>query len=431
MKSIRLKILVWCFGIVFLSIVALAGVALIPAASRFSPMRFMREVINLQAEDAVRFCVDGDMEGLRNYLAKMDERFQANHYLADIHGIDVVTQADHSALLAATGGNLDRPTRFNGRRVMVVAADGGKYRFIVSPRLPLDPLAQLPYFLLIAGAMAAFCWTLAVDIAKPLQQMSEVVKCFGAGHLQARLRVIRKDEIGQLGIAFDQMADRIETLLRAERQLLQDISHELRTPLSRLGVAIQLVKRDDERDAAIHQLERDVDRLGVLAGDLVAMTKAEGDTSREPSELVRLDLLAMEIVENVSVEAHSKRCTIEFRNLSGELEIRGMRELLWRAIENIMRNAIRHTPAGTCVEVTLTSSTDAELTIRDHGSGVPEQELQRIFNAFYKVDPSRNSETGGVGLGLAIAQRAVNLHHGEITAENASPGLRVRIRLPL
>jgi two-component system sensor histidine kinase CpxA len=281
--------------------------------------------------------------------------------------------------------------------------------------------------------MGIFCWILAVDIAAPLKTMAEGMTRFGAGDLNARLGVKRADEIGRLSQSFDAMADRIQLLLHAERRLLQDISHELRSPLARLSVAGQLIKREDKRVEATAQIERETERLGVLIGDLVAVTRAEGDPAASRRELVRLDLLVEEIVENCAMEADMKNCRIAVLNEVGELELQGVQELLWRAIENVLRNAILHSPPRGIVEVTLTRRGDreAQVSIRDSGPGVPPQQLDDIFQPFYRIDESRNAKTGGVGLGLAIAQRAINLHHGEIVAENADPGLRVQIRLPI
>jgi signal transduction histidine kinase len=114
--------------------------------------------------------------------------------------------------------------------------------------------------------------------------------------------------------------------------------------------------------------------------------------------------------------------------------LHGDREVLRRAIENVLRNAVRYTPAGAAVVIELSRSPSQDavrISIRDHGPGVPEESLERIFQPFFRLDDSRDSATGGVGLGLAIAHRAVTLHHGKLWAENGHPGLRVWIELPV
>jgi two-component system sensor histidine kinase CpxA len=145
-----------------------------------------------------------------------------------------------------------------------------------------------------------------------------------------------------------------------------------------------------------------------------------------------LDLrqLVQELLESSRMEADARGCGFHFED-GGRLMVRGDRELLRRAIENVLRNAIRYAPEGTTIDVTLESAQGhAAISIRDYGPGVPDEMLPKIFQPFFRVDGSRDSQTGGVGLGLAIAHRAIGAHHGEITAQNAGPGLRVRMEIP-
>jgi two-component system sensor histidine kinase CpxA len=254
---------------------------------------------------------------------------------------------------------------------------------------------------------------------------------FGAGDLSVRVNSSRKDEIGEVGRAFDRMAERIGTLLTAERRLLQDISHELRSPLARLSFAAELARTADDRDAAIARMNKEIARLTDLVGGLIQVTRAEGDPAANSSESLRLDQLLGEVIEDCQVEADARGCRIAFAG-SGELTMHGDREILRRAIENVIRNAIRYTPADTSVDVQLDATADvARIRVRDYGPGVPPEALPKIFQPFFRVDDSRYTATGGVGLGLAIASRAIGLHHGKLWAENTAPGLRVWIELPL
>jgi two-component system sensor histidine kinase CpxA len=221
------------------------------------------------------------------------------------------------------------------------------------------------------------------------------------------------------------MAERIQTLLAAERRLLLDISHELRSPLARLGVAVELARSGDDQAAALDRIQKEADRLNDLVGELLQVTRAEGDPTSIRRELVRLDELVRDIVETNRIEATARGCELALE-VSGAVQIEGQPELLRRAIENVLRNAIPHTPTGTTVEIGLRGST---ICVRDYGSGVPEDELPRIFDPFYRVENDRDRSSGGVGLGLAIARRAVELHHGSLHARNANPGLLVEIRL--
>ena len=254
---------------------------------------------------------------------------------------------------------------------------------------------------------------------------------FGRGDLSARAESVRRDELGQLARTFDRMADRIETLLAAERRLLLDISHELRSPLARLGVAIELARSGDATDSALNRIQKESDRLNSLVGQLLQVTRAEGDPASLHRDLVRLDQLVQQLVEDSAIEAAAHGCSILYQ--SGQpVTIAGDPELLRRAVENVLRNAIRYAPRDTTVEVRLSrSDSGAVVAIRDHGPGVPEDALPRIFDPFYRVESDRNRLSGGIGLGLSIARRAVELHRGSIRAANANPGLKIDLEFPV
>jgi two-component system sensor histidine kinase CpxA len=264
----------------------------------------------------------------------------------------------------------------------------------------------------------------------PLRKLQRVVDRFGRGDMEARIKSGRKDEIGDLSRAFDEMADRIGTLLVAERRLLQDVSHELRSPLTRLEVAVELASTSDEPKGSLGRIKRDIARLTVLVNELLALTRAEGDPAALDMEEVRLDDLLRGLTEDCGLEAMAKGCRLQLR-IKNRCSVRGDSELLHRAIENVIRNAIRHAPGDTAIEVEL--NTDGGCTmvaVRDYGPGVPEDLLEAIFDPFFRVERHRSRSSGGVGLGLAIARRSVNLHQGQITACNATPGLVVTIQLP-
>jgi len=235
--------------------------------------------------------------------------------------------------------------------------------------------------------------------------------------------------LGQLGRAVDQMAERIESLLKSQRRLLQDISHELRSPLARLGVAVELARGGGDPETALNRIEREADRLNMLVGELIQVTRAEGDPAGLATEPLRLDDLVRVIVDDAHIEAERHGIELDLQVCEADLE--GNPELLRRAIENIVRNAIRYSPEGGRVEVKLKRiGTDYRVGVRDFGSGVPEEALIHIFDPFYRVEKDRGRTSGGVGLGLAIAKRAVELHRGLMRASNQHPGLLVEIELP-
>jgi two-component system sensor histidine kinase CpxA len=227
------------------------------------------------------------------------------------------------------------------------------------------------------------------------------------------------------------MADRIETLLEAERRLLLDVSHELRSPLARMSLAIELARSGGE-DLPRHldRIEKEAGKLNSLVGELLQVTRAEGDRSRMVLQPIAVEELVQQVVDESRIEANERPCQLTISTAEA-LQVEGDPDLLHRALENILRNAIRYTAPNSEVNLTITSERgEAVITIRDHGPGAPDGSLARLFDPFYRVEPDRDRASGGVGLGLAIARRAIQLHGGRVHAENADPGLRVIIHLP-
>jgi signal transduction histidine kinase len=248
----------------------------------------------------------------------------------------------------------------------------------------------------------------------------------------------RHDEMAELMRDFDRMADRLQKLVNAQRRLLTDISHELRSPLARLNVALELARQRSGPDAgsALERIDREAGRLNEMIQRLLTIARLEGgDESIQPSP-VPLEQLIQEIARDAAFEAQNRRCEVEVI-IVDHCVVSGSVSLLHSAIENVVRNAIRYTQPGTSVQVRLETGTgpngpEAVVRVTDSGSGVPENALEKLFRPFYRIDDARGRETGGVGLGLAITERAVSLHQGTIRAANRPQGgLMVEIRLPL
>jgi signal transduction histidine kinase len=270
-----------------------------------------------------------------------------------------------------------------------------------------------------------------VGVVIPIGRIANTIAAFGQGNLSVRVKTGRPDEIGQLGRSFNEMAERLERLIVSERRLLGDISHELRSPLARLKFAVKLARTSPDSKTAIDRIEKDVDRIASLVSDIVEITFVEGDPALRGAEAVQITEVVDDVVRDCAVEAEARGCRIEFMGrIDGE--VLGGRELLRRAIENVLRNAIRYSPEGTAIMVYLSEKEQsAVIVVRDHGPGVPPEMLARIFDPFFRVEEARTSNGGGSGLGLSIAKRAVQAHHGSIVAENATPGLRVSLAIPL
>lgn len=288
----------------------------------------------------------------------------------------------------------------------------------------------MPYYLWIGAAALGFSYILTLLLASPLRALEHTVQRFGAGDLSARAAVVRKDEFGELASSFNLMAERIETLLTAERRLLQDVSHELRSPLARLEFAIELARTSANSDKAFDRIKKETERLGILVSELLQVTRAENDPQSRNLSAIPLPDLLKDVIADTSVESEARNVSLHLA-VTDPLQLSGDRELLRRAVENILRNAIRFAPESTAIDVTLREHADhAIIAVRDYGPGVPEESLTSLFKPFFRVEADRNRDSGGVGLGLSIAQRAVAIHQGQIRARNAHPGLLVEIELP-
>jgi two-component system sensor histidine kinase CpxA len=431
MRSIFAKILIWSLGTCALAPVAYWAIE--RRLERHGPSEAdpFWSMVALVEDDTCRAYEERGPDGLAAHLRWLDSKLPGEHFLTDARGRDLVTGVDRAELLRPWSTQAGPPRMPDGRIVLAGRPRGGRYRFLTVVRPWFEKPNMLPYFGAIVLVIAGLGSILALHLISPLRHLRGVVDRFGRGDLAARARSTRKDEIGELSRAFDEMADRIKTLLSAERRLLQDVSHELRSPLTRLDVAADLALTSPDRGASLGRIKREIVRLSSLVDELLQLTRAEGDPSARVPEEVRLNELLRDLVFDCAVEAEAKGCRLALcAEESGA--IRGERELLRRAIENVVRNAIRHAPEGTAVEIDLERRDGAaSLVVRDHGPGVPPDRLEAIFEPFFRVEPDRSRTSGGVGLGLAIARRAVVLHRGRISARNAGPGLAVSIELPL
>lgn len=428
MRSIFTKIFLWFLATLLFAIGALILTAFWNNRAHRPDEPFAR-MLAFECDEASSAYRSEGKEALTGYLASLDRHFPGAHHFLDAWGRDVVTGDDRAALVSKVVPSTWFPRRHS--QVHAEVCDGGQHMLLSNlPPRQDSTLTMLDYGWVLV-TVALLCWVLAVQLASPLRRLKETVDCFGRGDLSARMHSRRKDEIGEVSRAFDRMAARIETLLRAERRLLQDVSHELRSPLARLGFAVELARKGPDRESALRQIKKDVERLGELVGELLEVTRAEGDPATGEQDEIDLAGLVHALVEECGIEATARSVRMPVHD-GQPLMVRGNRELLRRAIENVLRNALRYAPDETSVEVVIERERDrATVAVRDFGCGVPSAQLDQIFQPFFRVDTARASASGGVGLGLAITRRAVELHHGNVRAENANPGLRVTVELPL
>lgn len=282
------------------------------------------------------------------------------------------------------------------------------------------------------------CYFLARQLTRPILRLQEASTQIADGKLDARVDASverRGDEFGDLGREFNAMAARIQDLLSSQRQLISDVSHEVRSPLARMNLALDLARRRLGNDPAFDRLSLDLDKLNEMIGRLLTIAKLESGAAPIERRTVELCRVVGEIVDDAQMEARERRCSIVYE-CDGDFKVAGDENLLRSAIENVIRNAVYYTHPGTEIKVALRQEhrpegTMAALAVRDRGPGVPETDLEKIFAPFYRVAEARDRQSGGAGLGLAIAFRVTQMHGGRISANNRDGGgLEMTIALP-
>ena len=275
------------------------------------------------------------------------------------------------------------------------------------------------------------CASVAAYITLRMRDIENAVTRFGSGSMGVRISTYSRDPMGRLARSFDQMADRIESLIEGNRRLCVDISHELRSPLARLRLALGLAKSGST--SALSRMEIEILRLDELVDTLLDTARAETEPDALRSEAISVTGLLTNIAADCSIEANDRRCSLRVDAAADVGIILGDPELLRSAIENIVRNAIRHSPQGSIIDILAKKDSVrvVRISVRDRGAGVPDMALEKIFQPFYRVESDRDRNTGGTGLGLAIAKRIITVHSGSVKAENSHPGLRVEVSLPV
>ena len=301
---------------------------------------------------------------------------------------------------------------------------------------------QLPVAIAVGGITT---FVLVLIFTRPVIRLRTAARELARGKLDTRVKesrpraaIFEGDEFQALVHDFNHMAERLESLVGAQKLLLRDVSHELRSPLARLSVALELSREDADptMDTHLNRIQREAERLNELIGQLLTLSSMEAVESVDRFERVSLNKLLKDILPDAAYEAQQREASVSLQE-EGECVVNGRRDLLYRAIENIVRNAIRYTEPRSMVDVRLYRIDDqgsqwAMVEVSDQGPGIPQSELESIFRPFYRVDAARSAHTGGFGVGLAIAERAVKLHDGHLRAFNREEGgATVQIRFPL
>jgi two-component system, OmpR family, sensor histidine kinase CpxA len=279
--------------------------------------------------------------------------------------------------------------------------------------------------LLVSGAI---CYALTRYLTGPVLGLRAAARQLAGGDLTARASDTppRHDEIGELVCDFNFMAERVEALVTSQRQLISDISHELRSPLARINATVGVARQRLGQNALFDRLEHDAERLNEMLGRLLTLARLETTATSPEMRRINLKTLVADIVSDAQWEARERNCRVDLVS-STECTIDANPDLFRSAVENVIRNAVRYTAPGTAVEVRLgcghgENADAATITVSDRGPGVPDAELSNIFRPFHRVADARDRESGGVGLGLAIAERVARAHGGSIRAENRAGG---------
>jgi two-component system OmpR family sensor kinase len=335
------------------------------------------------------------------------------------------------------------PRNFRPQRVLpqIVAPDGTAYTVLLVPRRPsIFGALSLPgisaRILGIALVVSAFAsWWLAQHLSAPIRRMQEGARALAGERLDVRVSAGldgRKDEVAVLAREFDAMADRLRANRSALTRLLGDISHELRSPLARMRLALGLARQPGaDTLRQLDRMEREIERLDVLISQVLKLARLNGTDMPFEREPFDIDEMIDEVVRDAAFEGTAKGCTVQTIGAAHAV-VNGNRELLRSAIENVLRNAVRYSPQGAPVEVAVErGAAGITISVRDRGPGVPTGELERIFEPFYRVAESRDRDSGGEGIGLAITSQVMKAHGGAARADNrAGGGFEVQLKLP-
>lgn len=393
-----------------------------------------------------RLAAAGGLEGLSRWARRMDAHELVPLLVLDRDGRDLLGRETPERTLIRLQ-RLQQREKSNSTepRRTIELADGREYwlipdfegatlrRFISRPRVMAVPLVLAA---LVGGLV---CLLLARYLVSPIERLRRATQAYASGDFTQRVSPAlgeRRDEIADLAHAMDDMAERLDAMLESQRALLRDVSHELRSPLARVQAALGLARQRGGAESELDRIEKEAERLNDLIGAILAFSRLESGVRTPAREPVDLDQLLKEAVDNANLEASPRRVAVHLEHIA-QAPFLGDPLLLHSALDNVLRNAVRHAPENSTVDVSLTEDTDDAdkgdyvVRVRDHGPGVPEDMLERIFEPFVRVNTAQTTQSGGVGLGLAIARRAVKAHTGSMGATNhAGGGLLVTIRLP-
>jgi two-component system sensor histidine kinase CpxA len=446
-RGIYAKIFLWFLLATGVTSAAVFLITVVTHVQSLGPS-WMIGVMDQYARSAVNIYEHGGKDRLAEYLQEIQDASFLQSTLLDPEGHDILGRGVPSGAekvlakaratgqtqfhigLLWTGASVD--DRPEGKYILV-AKVLVPYGFLLGGALEMTVLTWL--LPTLVGAL--LCLLLARHIASPIRALQTVAGKIADGDLSVRASPAigsRKDELADLARDFDRMADRIQSLLHKQLELLGDISHELRSPLTRLNVSLELVRRG-QTDAVEH-MQGDLQRLDSLIGQILTLTRLQRRDHHKTEALVNLRSILESVAEDARFEVKQDGKSVVISR-ADDCRIKGDPALLRSCIENVVRNAVHYTQPQSEVTVSLEvvlgdGSDSARILVVDHGDGVPLEALDRIFEPFYRVTQAREHRTGGAGLGLSISQRIAIVHGGSIRARNRDGGgLEMEIWLPV
>lgn len=453
MRSLYWKIFVsfWLASILIIVTTAWVSSEITQSSSRPAHERFF---MDSYANAAVSTYLSGREKGLKLWLAHAAKERRMQFYLLASDG-KIIGNGSIPEEISRLGeqhkrDELDGGLIHLGNELIsheIIATDGTTYRLVALSYTPIHSKIEIPWLDLLVrlaiaiGVSGAICYLLSVYLTQPLESLSSAAKSLARGQFKTRVQRFRghyQDEIDLLSSEFNRMAEQLEHLVNSKERLLQDISHELRSPLTRMQLAIALARKHEQAEnrAYFERMERECLHLNHLIGDILEFARLNKPDHAIDIARTSISDLLHSIVEDARFEFgessdHVHLIYLEQSDTAFFAEVDA--KLLARAVENILRNALKYSPPNTPVRVKLdTQENRFQIRICDKGPGVPKKEIRKIFAPFYRVDTARQSSTGGFGLGLSIANKAIRAHNGSIKAENqVDGGLCVIIDLPI
>lgn len=464
-----MRSLYWKIFISFwLSLLVFAGVSFWFTSNYLESIRVETEQTSprhnylLYRQQAEKIARSQGIDELRDWLKELDKREAIPYLLLDETGEDLLNRPvplrlqQRISRYAQRRGNDNEQNNDNAYRdrhehrehdrrphAIPIIIDNHPYwlladyqsvslgRLLHRPRVIMIPILVA---MLVSGIV---CYLLARYLTWPITRLRRAAQQISNGNLDARVTPLlgkRRDELAELASDFDHMAERLQDLLNSHKQLLSDASHELRSPLARLQVALGIAQQRNPEAIKneLQRIELETERLNDLIGQLLSLSRLENQQQLD-TEPLEFDALLATIAEDAQYEAQAQQRNVILMN-NPRVKIDANAALLSSALENVVRNAIRYTPTGGVIEINSQldiGTQQINLSICDQGPGIPEAMREKVFDPFVRVGEARDRKSGGYGLGLAIAQRAVALHGGDISAHNRIPqGLCIEIVLP-